>query len=239
MKLSVLIPVYNERPWLEKIVERVLSQNIPGIKSMELIIVDDGSADGTREIVLDLSRKFPDRIVAVYHQENLGKGAAVKTAVEKMSGDVCIIQDADLEYDPAEYGLVLEPILSGRADCVYGSRFIGTQAKRVLFFWHYVGNRVVTLLCNLLTNLNFTDIETCYKAFRADIIKNIPIRSKDFGFEPEITVKIAKTKCRIYEVGISYSGRTYQEGKKVKWTDGLKAIFVILKYWLINDTGKE
>jgi len=236
MKLSVLMPVYNERQWIEKVVHNVLKQNVPGITSMELIIVDDGSTDGTREIIGALSRKFQEKVIAIFHQKNFGKGAAVKTAIEKMTGDVCIIQDADLEYDPGEFALVLEPIISGRADCVYGSRFTGTQAKRVLFFWHYVGNRVVTLLSNLLTNLNFTDIETCYKAFRAELIKNIPLRSRDFGFEPEITVKIAKKKCRIYEVGISYSGRTYGEGKKIKWTDGLKAIFIIFKYWLIDDT---
>jgi len=239
MKLSVLMPVYNERQWIEKIVHNVLKQKVPGITSMELIIVDDGSTDGTREIISGLSRKFSNQIIVVFHQKNSGKGAAVKTAIETMSGDVCIIQDADLEYDPGEYALVLEPIISGRADCVYGSRFTGTQAKRVLFFWHYVGNRVVTLLSNLLTNLNFTDIETCYKAFRAEVIKSIPLRSKDFGFEPEITVKIARKKCRIYEVGISYSGRTYGEGKKIKWTDGLKAIFIILKYWFIDDTKEK
>jgi len=236
MKLSVLMPVYNERQWIEKVVHNVFKQNVPGITNMELIIVDDGSTDGTREIIGALSRKFQERVVAVFHQKNSGKGAAVKTAIEKMTGDVCIIQDADLEYDPGEYALILEPIISGRADCVYGSRFTGTQAKRVLFFWHYVGNRVVTLLSNLLTNLNFTDIETCYKAFRAEVIKNIPLRSQDFGFEPEITAKIARKKCRIYEVGISYSGRTYGEGKKIKWADGLKAIFIILKYWIIDDT---
>ena len=239
MKLSVLMPVYNERQWIEKIVHNVLKQNVLGITSLELIIVDDGSTDGTREIIGTLSRKFSNQIIVVFHQKNSGKGAAIKTAIEKMSGDVCIIQDADLEYDPSEYALVLEPIISGRADCVYGSRFTGTQAKRVLFFWHYVGNRVVTLLSNLLTNLNFTDIETCYKAFRGEVIKSIPLRSRDFGFEPEITAKIARKKCRIYEVGISYSGRTYGEGKKIKWTDGLKAIFIILKYWFIDDTKEK
>ena len=239
MKLSVLMPVYNEKMWLEKIVEKVLQQKVPGIDQQELIIVDDSSTDGTTEIIQKLKNKYPGRIQTVFHPQNFGKGAALKTAIDHMSGDLCIIQDADLEYDPSEYHLMLEPIISGRADCVYGSRFIGTQAKRVLFFWHYVGNCLITLLSNITTNLNFTDIETCYKAFRGSIIKTIPIRSQDFGFEPEITAKIAKRKCRIFEVGISYSGRTYQEGKKIRWTDGFKAIFVILKFWILDDSIKS
>ena len=239
MKLSVLMPVYNEKMWLEKIVEKVMQQKVSGIHSLELIIVDDASQDGTTEIIHALKKKYPSQIQTVFHQENSGKGAAINTAIRHMTGDVCIIQDADLEYDPAEYGLILEPIIAGRADCVYGSRFVGTQAKRVLFFWHYIGNRVITLLSNLTTNLNFTDIETCYKAFRAGIIKTIPIRCKDFGLEPEITAKIAKRKCRIFEVGISYSGRTYEEGKKIKWVDGFRAIYIILKFWIWDDSVKN
>lgn len=238
MKLSVLIPAYNEQTWLEKIVEKVLQQKIPGIHAMEIIIVDDKSKDGTRAVIERLSSRYSDSVFPVYHEKNAGKGAAIRTAVNKMSGDICVIQDADLEYDPAEYPLLLEPIISGRADCVYGSRFMGSQSKRVLFFWHYVGNKFLTLLSNMLTNLNLTDMETCYKAFRSEIIKTIPLRCDRFGFEPEITAKIARRKCRIYEVGISYAGRTYDEGKKITWVDGIKAIFCIIKFWIVDDSRK-
>ena len=238
MKLSILIPVYNERQWLPSIVDKVLKQKIPGIKETELIIVDDYSKDGTREIVKDLSEKYPNLIYPAFHDKNLGKGAAISTAAGKMSGDLCIIQDADLEYDPADYPLILGPIIDERADCVYGSRMIGSHARRVLFFWHYVGNKFLTLLSNLCTNLNLSDMETGYKAFRSEILKTIPIRSRDFGFEPEITAKIARRGCRVYEVGISYSGRTYKEGKKIHWVDGFKAIWVICKFLVINDSYK-
>lgn len=238
MKLSVLMPAYNEEQWLERIVAKVLKQKVNGIQDMELIIVDDNSTDGTRRTIEGLALKYPGKIIPVYHKINSGKGAAIRSAVEKATGEICVIQDADLEYDPAEYPLLLEPIISGRADCVYGSRFMGSQSKRVLFFWHYVGNKFITLLSNMFTNLNMTDMETCYKAFRADILKSIPIRCNRFGFEPEITVKIAQRKCRIYEVGISYAGRTYEEGKKITWVDGAKAIFYILKFSIINDSKK-
>jgi len=239
MKLSILMPVYNEAKTLQKIVDKVLLQQITGVGSVELIIVDDCSADGSQEILKTLQRKFPQQIKACFHEKNKGKGAAICTAIEKMAGDICIVQDADLEYDPADYDKVLEPILNGRADCVYGSRFMGSGAKRVLFFWHYVGNKFLTLLSNMFTNLNLTDMETCYKAFRCEILKTIPIRSQRFGFEPEITAKISKRRCRIFEVGISYSGRTYEEGKKITWIDGFQAIFIIIKYWLVNDSYKK
>lgn len=230
MKLSVLMPVFNEEEWLEKIVNKVLSQRIDGVESLEIILVDDASTDTTKEIIQLLIEKYGNKIVPIYHEKNLGKGSAIQTAVEHMTGDICIIQDADLEYDPKEYPLMLEPIITGYADCVFGSRFIGSQPKRVLFFWHYVGNSFLTLLSNMFTNLNLTDMETCYKAFRCEILKSIPIRCKRFGFEPEITAKIARRKYRIYEVGISYRGRTYREGKKITWIDGIKAIYYIIKF---------
>ena len=239
MKLSVLMPIFNERNWLEKAVQKILNIAIEGIDALELILVDDGSMDGTAEIVQKLYRENPKQIYPIFHKKNMGKGAAIKSAISKMTGDICIIQDADLEYDPSNYSLLLEPILSGHADCVYGSRFAGSQSKRVLLFWHYMGNQVLTLFSNMLTNLNLTDMETGYKAFRADILKTIPIRSSRFGFEPEITAKVAKRHHRIYEVGISYYGRTYSEGKKITWLDGLKAIFIIIKYWLIDDLYKD
>lgn len=230
MKLSVLMPVYNEKDFLEEITRRVLAQRVEGVTETELVMVDDCSTDGTRALVERLARQYPDRLRAFYHDRNQGKGAALRTAIARMTGEVCIIQDADLEYDPADYPRMLSPIIRGMADCVYGSRFVGSQCKRVLFFWHMVGNKFLTLLSNMFTNLNFTDMETCYKAFRCELLKKISIESNRFGFEPEITAKIAKTGCRIYEVGISYQGRTYAEGKKITWKDGLQAIWTILKY---------
>ena len=235
MKLSVLMPVYNEHQWIEQIIQKVLAQKISGIDGIELIVVDDASVDGTRDILKQLAVKYA-QIRLTLHEINQGKGAAIRTAVQKMTGDICIIQDADLEYDPSDYPLILEPIISGRADVVYGSRFVGSRSKRVLFFWHMIGNKFLTLLSNMCTNLNFTDMETCYKAFRCELLKSIPLRCERFGFEPEITAKIARRKCRIYEVGISYSGRTYAEGKKITWRDGLKAILTILKFWFVDDS---
>jgi glycosyltransferase involved in cell wall biosynthesis len=232
MKLSVLMPVYNEESWLTEIVDRVVKQNVPGIYDFEVIIVDDASQDQTRTVLKKLVEKYPNKIVPVYKDVNQGKGAAIRTAIEKMTGDVCIIQDADLEYNPQDYPLMLEPIITGRADCVYGSRFAGGQSKRVLFFWHSVGNKFLTLLSNMFTNLNLTDMETCYKAFKGPLLKSIPLSSNRFGFEPEITAKIARRKCRVFEVGISYSGRTYDDGKKITWVDGLQAIFTIIKFAL-------
>lgn len=238
MKLSVLIPVYNEVKYLESIVQLVLKQDVPGVFSRELVIVDDCSTDGTGDILKKLQQKYPQEIRAVFHPHNQGKGAAIRSAVDHMTGDVCIIQDADLEYSPLDYPLVLGPIIDGRADCVYGSRFLSTQAKRVLFFWHAVGNNLLTLLSNMLTNMTLTDMETCYKAFRCDLLKSIPIRSQRFGFEPEITAKISRRRLRIYEVGITYNGRTYAEGKKITWKDGVVAICTIIKFWIIDDSKK-
>ncbi len=235
MKLSILMPVFNEEEWIRLIVGRVLAQDVPGIEQKELILVDDGSSDGSREIIKELARVHQD-IITCFHDKNEGKGAAIRTAVSQMSGDICIIQDADLEYSPKDYPKLVEPIVEGRADCVYGSRFTGSQSKRVIFFWHSVGNKFLTLLSNMFTNINLTDMETCYKAFRCELLKSIPIRSNRFGIEPELTAKIAKRKVRIFEVGISYNGRTYDQGKKIGWKDGVQAIYVILKYWLISDS---
>ncbi|MDP8213477.1 MAG: glycosyltransferase family 2 protein [Candidatus Zapsychrus exili] len=239
MKLSVLIPVFNEKDTIEPVVGKVLSQKVDGIDSLEIVIVDDASSDGTDGIIKSLISKHDGKVISLVHDKNRGKGAAIKTAIDAMTGDICIIQDADLEYDPKDYPIMLEPIISGIADCVYGSRFVGMQSKRVLFFWHFLGNKFLTLLSNIFTNLNLTDMETCYKAFKCDILKTIPIRSARFGFEPEITAKISKRKLRIYEVGISYRGRTYEEGKKITWVDGVKAAFLILKFWIINDSAKK
>ena len=228
MKLSVVIPVFDEEKTIEQIVGRV--QAVPLDK--ELIIVDDCSTDQTPQILARLEEA--DNVRVVRHDRNRGKGAALRSGFAEAAGDVVIIQDADLEYDPQEYSKLLEPILDGRADVVYGSRFSGGQPHRVLYFWHSVGNRFLTLLSNMLTNLNLSDMEVCYKVFRRGIIQAIEIEESRFGFEPEITAKLAKTGCRIYEVGITYSGRTYQEGKKIGWRDGVRAIWCILKYNLLR-----
>ncbi|NOR53199.1 MAG: glycosyltransferase [Candidatus Aminicenantes bacterium] len=224
MKLSVIIPVYNEKNTIEEIIHRVLNVEI-GLEK-EIIVVDDCSQDGTREILEGLNHP---NIKVYFHSKNQGKGAALQTGFSKAEGDIILIQDADLEYDPREYPILLEPILDGRADAVYGSRFLGGP-HRVLFFWHYIGNRLLTTFSNILSNLNLTDMETCYKAFKGEILNKITIKSKKFGFEPEITTKLAKLKCRIYEVPISYSGRDYSEGKKIGWKDGIAAIFHIIRF---------
>lgn len=192
--------------------------------------MDDGSQDGTRDI---LKRKYEGKHKVIYHQENMGKGAALQTGFGQVTGDIVIIQDADLEYDPSDYGRLIEPILRGRADVVFGSRFLGGP-HRVLFFWHYMGNRMLTLFSNMLNNVNISDMETCYKAFRSDILKNLSLRSKRFGFEPEFTAKVARQKLKIYEVPISYYGRTYEEGKKITWKDGISALYCIIKYRFFN-----
>ncbi len=222
MKLSIVIPVYNEIGTVDEILKRVGSAP----QDKEIIVVDDGSTDGTTEW---LKESAGEGVQVLFHQKNRGKGAAVRTGFEKVTGDIVIIQDADLEYDPGEYGRLIEPILDGRADVVYGSRFTGGP-QRVLFFWHYVGNKFLTLLSDMLTNLNLSDMETCYKVFRADLLRKITIKSNRFGFEPEITARFAKLKCRIYEVPISYSGRTYEEGKKITWRDGMAALFHIIRF---------
>ena len=235
MKLTVLMPVYNERNTLAEIVSRVLEQRINGIDSLELVIVDDASTDGSAEIIEQLADTHP-QIKPIFQQKNRGKGAAIRAAIEVASGDIAVIQDADLEYDPNDYRVVLTPILQGDADVVYGSRFIRKKEGRGLYSKHVLGNRFLTFLSNRFTNFNLTDMETCYKAFRLQILKTIPLRSNRFGIEPEITAKIARRKLRLREVPISYHARTYAEGKKIKWKDGIAAIYVILKYWFIDDS---
>jgi glycosyltransferase involved in cell wall biosynthesis len=227
MKLSVVVPVFNERNTIKEVYDRIRAVDI----SKEIIIVDDCSTDGTGEIVRRLAS---DDTKVYFHEENLGKGAALRTGFQKATGEVLIIQDADLEYDPSEYSKLIKPILEGKADVVYGSRFAGGEAHRVLFFWHMVGNKFLTLLSNMFTNLNLTDMETCYKVFNRDVYTNISIEENRFGFEPEITAKIAKMGVRIYEIGISYAGRTYREGKKIGWKDGVSALKCILKYNLLR-----
>jgi glycosyltransferase involved in cell wall biosynthesis len=229
-RLSVLIPVYNEQPTILELLRRVRSVNIP----KEIIIVDDGSTDGTKELLRTQVEGQFDDVVVIYHEQNRGKGAAIRTAIAHATGDYVIIQDADLEYDPREYPSLLEPLLDGRADVVFGSRFLGGGPHRVLYFWHRVGNGFLTLLSNMLTNLNLTDMEACYKVFKREIIQSLPLRCNRFDFEPEVTAKVAKRHYRIYEVPISYSGRDYSEGKKVSWKDGLIAIWTIIKYRLTD-----
>jgi len=229
VKVSVVIPCFNDRDTIEQVVNSV--RNSP-IQNIEIIVVDDGSTDGTIDVLKEKVAGLADQII--YQPANRGKGAALRTGFAAATGDIILVQDADLEYSPSDYPALLQPIFSGSADVVFGSRFLGGRPHRVLYFWHMVGNRFLTLLSNMFTNLNLTDLESCYKAFRAPLLKNLDLRKQGFGFEPEITAKLAKTRCRIYEVGISYSGRTYEEGKKVNWKDGFRAIYAILRYNLFG-----
>ena len=231
MKLSVVMPVYNERRTLQAVVQRVLAVPL----ELELICVDDCSRDGSREILGELQSRHPN-VRALLQPRNMGKGAAVRRGIQEATGDFVLIQDADLEYDPADYPNLLAPLIQGRADVVYGSRFLGSGPHRVFYFWHFMGNQLLTLLSNCLTNINLSDMETCYKVFRRDVIQAIPIQENRFGFEPEITVKVAKRRLRIYEVGISYWGRTYEEGKKIGWKDGFGALWCLLKYSIMEPT---
>jgi len=237
--VSILIPAYNERPYVRKCIERSLNAPLPENLKREIIVVDDGSADGTGEVLERIAAENPS-VVKVFHLDrNTGKGAAIRRAVKEMSGEYAIFQDADLEYDPGEYGALLEPLLEGVADVVYGSRFAPRRMKRVFNFHHAVGNKFLTFVSDLTTGLDLTDMETCYKAFRSDILKTIPLRSKRFGIEPEITAKVAKPGCAVYEVPISYRGRSYAEGKKIRWKDGVSAFYYIVKYWIIDDCFEE
>lgn len=230
--LSVVIPIYNEAATLEQLLTRVCA--VPVRK--EIILVDDGSRDGTRELLHDLQCEFPkdefNRLVTLYHEKNRGKGRALRTGFEEARGDIVLVQDADLEYDPSEYPRLLRPVIERKADVVYGSRFLGDYAHRVLYYWHYLGNRLLTTLSNCFTNLNLTDMETCYKVFRREVLQDISptLRQNRFGFEPEITAKVARRKLHVYEMSISYSGRGYEEGKKIGWKDGLQALWCIIRY---------
>lgn len=226
MKLSVIIPVYNEKNTIEEIIKRVVAVNL----EKEIIVVDDGSTDGTRQILEKISASFPIKVF--FHQKNQGKGASVRTALKHVSGDYVIIQDADLEYDPEDYYKMLKPILKGKAEVVYGSRFTGERLN--MLFWHYLGNRFLSLVTNILYNTTLSDMETCYKLFRADIIKKLDLKARGFEFEPEVTAKILRQGIKIYEVPISYTGRDFSEGKKIRWTAGFEALWTLLKYRFVR-----
>lgn len=229
VKLSVIIPCYNEKLTIRRLVDAVRAAPVD---ELEILVVDDCSTDGTREV---LQREIAPMVQQIiYHRDNKGKGAALRSGFSAATGDIILVQDADLEYDPQDYPLLLQPIVDGKADAVFGSRFMGGKPHRVVYFWHMVGNKLLTLFSNMLTNINLTDMETCYKAVRAPLLKSLTLREDRFGIEPELTAKLAHTGCRIYEVGISYAGRTYAEGKKIGWRDGLRAIYAIIRYNLFD-----
>ncbi|MBL8179837.1 MAG: glycosyltransferase [Bryobacterales bacterium] len=237
--LSILVPLYNEEEFAAAILQRVIEAPLPHGLHREIIVVDDGSNDGSAEVVEQIAASHPSILRVLRHPRNLGKGAAIRTALEHARGEFSIIQDADLEYNPCEYGKMLKPLLDGRADAVFGSRFLVSSERRVLYFWHALANWLLTNMCNVAADLNLTDMETCYKAFRTSLVRSIPIRSNRFGIEPELTIKLAKREARIYEVPISYHGRTYAEGKKIGFSDAVAALAVILRYWISNDIYKD
>ncbi len=234
--LSIVIPAYNEGPTIYKILDKIKAVSLINAIEKEIVIVNDCSSDSTAESIQNYMQSNPKlKIIFVEHIKNKGKGAALHTGIKKSTGDIIIIQDADLEYDPQEYNILLKPIVDGVADVVYGSRFMGGKPHRILFFWHSIGNKILTFLSNMMTNLNLTDMETCYKMFNADILKSLHLKENRFGFEPEVTAKVSRVpKIRIYEVGISYYGRTFEEGKKINWKDGFRAIYCILKYKIVK-----
>ncbi|MEM6794753.1 MAG: glycosyltransferase family 2 protein [Acidobacteriota bacterium] len=231
--LSIVIPAYNELATLETLLQRVAEAPLPDGVETEILVVDDGSSDGTRRLLRELEKRADPPFRLIEHEVNRGKGAALRTGFQHTTGDLVLIQDADLEYDPKDYRALLQPILDGQADVVYGSRFLGGP-HRVLFFWHYQGNRALTTLSNMLTDLNLSDMETCYKVFRGDLLRSLELSSNRFGIEPELTAKVAKARARIFEVPISYNGRTYAEGKKIGWKDGVAAVWAILRYNLLR-----
>jgi glycosyltransferase involved in cell wall biosynthesis len=239
LRLSAIVPVFNERYLVRELLRRLLAVSIPGIAEVEVIVVDDASTDGSGEIVDSVAAEYPGRVKVHHHETNQGKGAAIRTGIEAATGDLIVFQDADLEYDPEDLAKLVAPFLEDGADVVYGSRFLSGDRRRVLYFRHTLGNRLITFLSNWATDLNLTDVETCYKMVRGPLLKSIPIRSNDFRMEIELTAKFAKRNCRIFEVPISYSGRTYQEGKKIGWKDGFKALWAIERFWMVDDLYKQ
>ena len=237
--LSVLVPLYNEAEFIQAVLKRIVLAPLPSGLRLEIIVADDASTDGSADLVDAVASRYPGMIRLIRCPQNRGKGAAVRTALDHAQGDYCLIQDADLEYDPQDYPLLLEPLLDGSADVVYGSRFLSSGRRRVLYYWHSVANHALTTICNIISNLNLTDMETCYKAFRTPLLKSIPLRSDRFGIEPEITIKVAKRQARVYEVPISYAGRTYEEGKKIGMKDAFQALWVMLRCWVSDDLYKD
>src|SRR5689334_3731316 len=238
-KLSILVPVYNEEEYVVPLLDRVLRAPLPAGIEREIIVIDDGSTDGSAEAIATMAAVAPGIIRTARHEQNRGKGAAVRTAIDLVTGDYCIIQDSDLEYDPGEYPQLLTPLIEGRADVVYGSRFMAAGERRVLYYWHSIANRFLTELANVVADLNLTDVETCYKVFRTSLLRGIPLRSDRFGIDPELTIKMARRQARFYEIPISYHGRTYEEGKKIGFSDALQVVYVILRSSLSRDIYKD